>query len=86
MKRIKIEIKWAIIFSLMSLVWYFAEKLLGFHDSRLQQQQQYSFGRGGGSTVQYYGLHDNRCFRRNHYRVGILGGIIIIYKNKKGNL
>lgn len=32
MKNLKIEIKWALYFSLMSLVWMVLEKLSGLHD------------------------------------------------------
>ncbi len=32
MKNIKIEVKWAVIFSLMTLLWMLLEKLSGLHD------------------------------------------------------
>jgi hypothetical protein len=33
MKNIKIEIKWAILFSIMGLIWMFLEKLSGLHST-----------------------------------------------------
>ena len=33
--KIKIEIKWALIFVLMTLVWLTLERLFGFHDERI---------------------------------------------------
>jgi hypothetical protein len=39
MKNYRIEIKWAVIFTAMFLIWMMTEKLLGFHSSRLDMQQ-----------------------------------------------
>lgn len=39
MKKYKIEIKWAFIFSLMFLLWMFMEKQAGLHDRHLDIQQ-----------------------------------------------
>ena len=38
MKNIKIELKWAIIFSIAGLVWMVLEKLTGLHDKYLDYQ------------------------------------------------
>ena len=35
MKNIKIEFKWAIIFTIMTLVWMLLEKTLGWHDEKI---------------------------------------------------
>lgn len=35
MKRVKIELKWAIIFTIMSLAWMLLEKTLGWHDENI---------------------------------------------------
>jgi len=35
MKNIKIEIKWAVIFSIVSLIWMFLEKLSGLHGKHI---------------------------------------------------
>ncbi|MFZ4582749.1 MAG: DUF4199 domain-containing protein [Paludibacter sp.] len=39
MKSIKIEIKWAIIFSIAGLLWMLLEKLSGLHDKYIDYQQ-----------------------------------------------
>lgn len=39
MKNIKIEIKWALYFALMTLVWMVLEKITGLHDQYLDYQQ-----------------------------------------------
>jgi len=36
MKNVKIELKWAIIFTLTTLAWMLLEKTLGFHDERIE--------------------------------------------------
>jgi hypothetical protein len=38
LKKFAIELRWALIFSLMYLVWMLTERLAGFHDIRLDQQ------------------------------------------------
>lgn len=38
MKRIKIEIKWAIIFVIISLLWMVLEKLVGLHSVQIDKQ------------------------------------------------
>jgi len=42
MKKIKIEIKWAIIFTIMILVWMFIEKLAGFHSEHIDKHPIYT--------------------------------------------
>lgn len=42
MKKFSIEIKWGIIFSLVSLAWMFLEKGLGWHDENIAQHAIYS--------------------------------------------
>ena len=42
MKKIKIEIKWAIIFTIMVLVWMFIEKLAGFHSEHIDKHPIYT--------------------------------------------
>ncbi|MEP6677371.1 MAG: DUF4199 domain-containing protein [Ferruginibacter sp.] len=39
MKQYKIEIKWALIFAAMHLLWMAMEKLIGLHDKYLEKQQ-----------------------------------------------
>lgn len=42
MKKFAIEIKWAIIFSLVMLLWMVMEKLLGWHDVHIDKQYIYT--------------------------------------------
>ena len=42
MKNIKIEIKWAIIFAVMGLVWMFIEKLVGLHNEHIDKHAIYT--------------------------------------------
>ncbi|MFA7361707.1 MAG: DUF4199 family protein, partial [Candidatus Kapaibacterium sp.] len=37
MKKISIEIKWALIFAAMTLVWLVLEKLAGFHSANIDK-------------------------------------------------
>lgn len=39
MKKYKIELKWAVIFMVVLLLWMVAEKLVGLHDEHLELQQ-----------------------------------------------
>lgn len=43
LKNYKLEIKWAIIFSLTSLLWFSTEKILGFHDVYIKKQMVVSY-------------------------------------------
>ena len=43
LKNYKLEIKWAIIFSLTSLLWFSTEKILGFHDVYIKKQMAVSY-------------------------------------------
>lgn len=42
MKKFSIEIKWGIIFSVVSLLWMFLEKGLGWHDENISQHAIYT--------------------------------------------
>ncbi|MDR5589667.1 DUF4199 domain-containing protein [Christiangramia sp. SM2212] len=42
MKKFAIEIKWGIIFSIVSLIWMFLEKGLGWHDENIAQHAIYT--------------------------------------------
>ena len=42
MSKYKIEIKWAIIFLLMGLVWMVLEKAFGFHDVHIDKHPIYT--------------------------------------------
>jgi hypothetical protein len=42
MKKIKIEIKWAIIFAVSSLLWMILEKSMGLHDEYIQDHAKHT--------------------------------------------
>jgi len=42
MKRITIEIKWALVFTLMTIVWMFIEKQAGLHDKYIDKHPVYT--------------------------------------------
>lgn len=43
MKNIKIELKWAILFAVMMLLWMLMEKLAGFHDEKIASHALVSY-------------------------------------------
>lgn len=42
MKKFAIEIKWGVIFTIVSLLWMFMEKQLGWHDELIEKQAIYT--------------------------------------------
>lgn len=42
MKSIRIELKWALIFSVVSLLWMFFEKSMGWHDALIENHATYT--------------------------------------------
>ncbi|WP_162416719.1 DUF4199 domain-containing protein [Cyclobacterium roseum] len=42
MKKYSIEIKWGIIFALMSLIWMILERITGLHDTHIDQHATYT--------------------------------------------
>jgi hypothetical protein len=42
MKKFSLEIKWAVVFMLMTLVWMIAEKAIGLHDAKIEQHAIYT--------------------------------------------
>ncbi|WP_194775901.1 DUF4199 domain-containing protein [Pararhodonellum marinum] len=66
MKRIKIEIKWAIVFFLVTLVWMLGERLFGLHDEHIDQHLVYTnFFAIPAIAVYVFALLDKR---KNHYQ------------------
>ena len=43
MEKFKIEIKWAVIFTLFFILWIIVEKGLGFHDENIKNQMFFSY-------------------------------------------
>jgi len=81
MKNLKIEIKWAIIFLLMSLLWMLIEKISGLHDRNIDKQSLYtSFIAIPAIAIYVFALLDKR---KNYYqglmtyKQGFITGLII---------
>ncbi|MCF8224929.1 MAG: DUF4199 domain-containing protein [Bacteroidales bacterium] len=81
MKRITIEIKWAIIFSLMTLLWMMLEKLAGLHDEHIGKHAIVTnFVAIPAIAIYVFALLDKR---KNYYNgkmtylQGVISGLII---------
>lgn len=81
MKTIKIEIKWAILFTLMMLVWMFIEKLAGLHDIHIDKHYIYTnFVMVPAIAFYFFALLDKRKNFYNgtmSYKQGVISGFII---------
>ncbi|MFO7822999.1 MAG: DUF4199 domain-containing protein [Cyclobacterium sp.] len=65
MKKYRIEIKWGIIFSLMSLLWMVLERVTGLHDQHIEQHATYTnFVAIPAITLYVLGLLEKR---KKHY-------------------
>lgn len=81
MKNIKIEIKWAIIFVAMMLLWMLLEKMAGLHDENIEKHKIFTNFVAIPAIVLYViALLDKR---KNHYggkisfKQGFISGLII---------
>ena len=81
MKNLKIEIKWAIIFATMTLLWMLIEKATGLHDTHIDKHMVYTnFIAIPAIAVYVFALLDKR---KNHYHEkmtymqGFVCGLII---------
>lgn len=81
MKNFKIEIKWAIIFTLMGLFWMVLEKMFGLHDVNIAKHAIYTnFVAIPAIAVYVYALLDKK---KNYYkgkityRQSLVSGIVI---------
>lgn len=81
MKTIKIEIKWAIIFALMSLVWMLLEKLSGLHGKHIDYHMYLTnLFAIPAIWVMVLGLKDKKKNFYNgqmSYKQGLISGTII---------
>ncbi len=81
MKKIKIEIKWAITFSIMILVWMFIEKLAGFHSEHIDKHPIYTnFIMIPTIIIYVLALLDKRKNVYNGimtYKQGLISGLVI---------
>jgi hypothetical protein len=81
MGKIKIEIKWAVIFMAMMLLWMVLEKLVGLHDQHIDKHMIYTnFVAIPAIIIYVFALLDKR---KNFYRgsmtyiQGLVSGLII---------
>ena len=81
MKNLKIEIKWSIIFVLMSLLWMIVEKISGLHGEHIDKQMIYTnFMAIPAIAIYVFALLDKR---KNYYhgfmtyKQGFITGLII---------
>lgn len=81
MKKLKIEIKWAIIFAIVGLLWMLGEKLAGLHGEHIDKHATYSFLFSIPAVAVYvFALLDKR---RNFYhgsmtyKQGFITGLVI---------
>ena len=81
MKKIKIEIKWAIIFVVMTLIWMVLEKLVGLHDEHIDKHPIYTnFIAIPAIAIYVFALLDKRKnFYKGAmtYKQGFITGLII---------
>lgn len=81
MKKIKIELKWAIIFTLTTLLWMLFEKSMGWHDEHIDKHATYTNFWGIIAILLYvFALLDKR---KNYYdgtmtwKKGFISGVIL---------
>jgi hypothetical protein len=81
MKSIRFEIKWALIFSVMTLAWMAFEKMMGWHDQHIDKHATYTnFVAIPAIAVYVLALLDKR---KNHYgghmsyAQGFMSGLVI---------
>ncbi len=81
MKNLRFEIKWAVIFAVVGLLWMFGEKLAGFHDEHIDKHANYSFPFAIPAIAVYvFALLDKRknfYHGSMTYRQGFISGLII---------
>ena len=81
MKKIKIEIKWAVIFVLMMLGWMVLEKSLGYHDEKIADHPTFTnFVAIPSIAIYVFALLDkkkNFYYGLMSYKQGFLSGLII---------
>lgn len=81
MKNVKIEIKWALIFVLMMLVWMVFERLFGLHDTYIEKHPVFTNFVAIPSIAIYVlalmDKRDNFYQGRMTYLQGLVSGLII---------
>lgn len=81
MEKFKIELKWAVIFSIGLLIWMYFEKTMGWHDEKVKFQPIYTMLFGIISILIYILALQNK--KKNYYnnkidwKQGFLSGAIL---------
>ncbi|WP_339888607.1 DUF4199 domain-containing protein [uncultured Flavobacterium sp.] len=81
MEKFKIELKWAVIFSICFLIWMYFEKTMGWHDEKVKFQPIYTMLFGIISILIYVLALQNK--KKNYYnnkidwKQGFLSGAIL---------
>ena len=83
MNKIKIELKWALYFTIMSLLWMLLERLLGLHDEHIDKHAIYTnFIAIPAILIYVFALLDKRKNYYNGiltYKQGFICGLIITF-------
>jgi hypothetical protein len=81
MEKYKIELKWALIFFVVSLIWIFLEKLVGLHDAHIDKHPIYTnFFAIIAIAVYVFALLDKRnnfYHGKMNWMQGFVSGVII---------
>jgi len=83
MKAIRIEIKWAVLFTMMSVAWLFLEKVVGLHDEYIEQHPIYT-NLYAIPAIWFYVLALKEK-KKNHYKSkftyknAVLSGLILTF-------
>jgi hypothetical protein len=81
MKKISIEIKWAILFALMTLIWMIVERGIGLHDTHIDKHAVYTnFYAIPAILVYVFALLDKRknfYHGKMTYVQGLVTGLVI---------
>jgi hypothetical protein len=81
MKNIKIEIKWAIFFLIVTFAWMFMEKLVGLHDQYIKQHEIITnlFAIPAIAVYAFALLNKKKAFYKGimTYKQGFISGFII---------
>lgn len=83
MKNLKIEIKWAIVFMLATLIWMLIEKSLGWHDEKIADHAVYSniFAVVAISVYVFALLDKKQNFYQGQmsYKQGLIAGVVMTF-------
>ena len=81
LQNLKLEIQWAAIFSISSLLWFIIEKLSGLHDKQVDQQMTIAYFFSIPAILIYYFAIKNKkktVFKGTMtWRQGVVSGVFI---------